>query len=101
MGGVLRSMLQCPMGSVVTVPYFALCCVTCYVATIVSLEARCITVRTVAVVDLDAERGGTAAGGTSDGSAARGVCEAFLGTGGRHAPGAEVSGMGAMVYGGS
>ena len=32
-------------------------------------------------VDLDAESGGTAAGGTSDGSAPRGVCEAFLGIG--------------------
>ena len=30
-------------------------------------------------VDLDSASGGTAAGGTSDGSAARGVCEAFLG----------------------
>ena len=67
--GVLRSMLQCPIGSVVTVPYFPLCYVTCYVATIVSLEARYVTVRSsfgptsgvwlwqwqVAYVDLDAE----------------------------------------------
>ena len=51
-------------------------------------------------VDLDAESRGTAACGTSDGSAAREVCEAFAGDWGRHAPVAEVSGMGAVVYGG-
>ena len=67
--GVLRSMFQCPIGNVVTVPYFPLCCVTCYVATIVSLEARYISARSsfgptsgvwlwqwqVVDVDLDAE----------------------------------------------
>ena len=42
-------------------------------------------------VDVDAESGGTAAGGTSSGSAARGECEAFSGDWGRHAPVAEVS----------
>ena len=51
-------------------------------------------------VDVDAESRGTAAGGTSSGSAARGECEAFSGDWGRHAPVAEVSGMGAVVYGG-
>ena len=54
----------------------------------------------VVYVDLDAESRGTAACGTSDGSAAREVCEAFAGDWGRHAPVAEVSGMGAVVYGG-
>ena len=49
-GGALRNMLQCPMGSAVKVPYLLLCCVTCYVATIVSLEARYIKVRTVVAI---------------------------------------------------
>ena len=43
--GVLRSMLQCPIGRVVTVPYFPLCCVMFYVAAAVSLDARYIPVR--------------------------------------------------------
>ena len=45
--GVLRSMLKCPTRTVVTVPYLPLCCVRCYMALIVSSEARCTTVRTV------------------------------------------------------
>ena len=102
------------IGRAVTVPYFPLCCVICYVATIVSLEIRYITVHSsfgltsgvsfrqcqVVYADLDVESGVTAAGGTSDGSVARGVCEAFPGDWGLQAPVAEVHGMGAMVYGG-
>ena len=41
----MRSMLQCLIDSVVTVPYFPPCCILCCVANIVSLEARYITVR--------------------------------------------------------
>ena len=65
---------------VVTVPDSPLCCGMCYVVTIVSLEAKHITVRSsfgptsgvwlwqwqVVYVDLDAESRGTAAGGISD-----------------------------------
>ena len=45
MEGEFRSMLQCPIGSVVTVPDCPLCCGRCYVATNVSLEVRYIAVR--------------------------------------------------------
>ena len=38
-------MLQCPMDSVVTMPYLPMCCVQCYVATIVPLDARYRTLR--------------------------------------------------------
>ena len=51
-------------------------------------------------IDLDAESRGTAAGGTSDESAARGVCEALPGDWGRHAPVIEFIGTGEVVYGG-
>ena len=68
-GGSIAKHVTMSIGRAVTVPYFPLCYVTCYVATIVSLEARYVTVRSsfgptsgvwlwqwqVAYVDLDAE----------------------------------------------
>ena len=54
----------------------------------------------VVYVDVDAESRGTTAGGSSNGSAAREVCEAFPGDWGCHTHVADVRGMGAVVYGG-